>query len=138
MLQCNGGPSGESSVGVASVCMAHGKPPEPPIKTNLTKTSKQEIPVRPAVQIRLNEPMTFPDGIRWRDGCLYVAEKGERALTRRPAHGDRKLIDTSLDWPSLLVFARGDIWIAEGQVLRLQAGESPNLPFKLVRRPAST
>ena len=46
------------------------------------------------------------------------------------------MLDAALDQPSSLVFVRGDMWITEGQVLRLQTGEDPNLPFKVVRRPA--
>ena len=42
---------------------------------------------RPAVEIHI-EPMTFPDGIRWRDGYLYVAEQRAGAVARRSAHSN--------------------------------------------------
>ena len=88
----------------------------------------------PARPIVLDTPMTNPDGIRWRGGYLYVAEN-PNGLTRVDVRtGTRTLIDGSLDQPTSLAFAGGDIWITEGQVLRLQAGQSPNLPFKVVRR----
>jgi sugar lactone lactonase YvrE len=89
---------------------------------------------RPAVPIRLDEPMTYPDGIRWRDGHLYVAENANGLSRVDPRTATRKLIDDSLDQPSSLAFFHGDIWITEGQVLRLQAGEPPSLPFAVVRR----
>jgi sugar lactone lactonase YvrE len=89
----------------------------------------------PAAQIELDEPMAFPDGIRWRDGYLYVAENSNGLSRVDPLTGTRTLLDGSLDQPSSLVFVGDDIWITEGQVLRLQAEEPPNLPFKVVRRP---
>jgi sugar lactone lactonase YvrE len=90
-------------------------------------------PVRPIVP---DTPMTFPDGIRWHDGYLYVAENASGLSRVDPEAGTRTLIDGTLDQPSSLVFVRDDMWITEGQVLRLQTGEAPNLPFKIVRRPA--
>jgi sugar lactone lactonase YvrE len=87
----------------------------------------------PAVEIELDNPLTNPDGIRWRDGYLYVAENANGLSRVDPRTGTRILLDGSLDQPSSLVFAGDDIWITEGQVLRLQAGQAPNLPFKVVR-----
>jgi len=88
----------------------------------------------PAVRIELNEAMAFPDGIRWRDGYLYVAENSNGLSRVDPTTGTRTVIDGSLDQPSSLVFVGDDIWITEGQVLRLQEGQAPNLPFKIVCR----
>jgi sugar lactone lactonase YvrE len=88
----------------------------------------------PAVPIVLDTPMTNPDGIRWRGGYLYVAENPNGLSRIDPRRGTRTLIDGSLDQPTSLVFVGRDLWITEGQVLRLQAGEPPNLPFKVVRR----
>jgi hypothetical protein len=87
----------------------------------------------PAVPILLDTPMTNPDGIRWRGGYLYVAENPNGLSRIDPRAGTRTLIDGSLDQPTSLVFVGRDIWVTEGQVLRLQAGEPPNLPFKVVR-----
>jgi sugar lactone lactonase YvrE len=89
----------------------------------------------PAVPIVLDTPMTNPDGIRWHRGSLYVAENGSGLSRIDPRTGTRTLIDGSLDQPTSLVFVGREIWITEGQVLRLQAGEPPNLPFKVVRLP---
>ena len=88
----------------------------------------------PADPILLDTPMTFPDGIRWRGGYLYVAENASGLSRVDPRTGTRTLIDGSLDQPTSLVFVGSDIWITEGQVLRLQAGQTPNLPFKVVLR----
>jgi sugar lactone lactonase YvrE len=89
-----------------------------------------------AVQIGLHTPMTNPDGIRWHDGYLYIAENPNGLSRVDPRTGERDLIDSTLDQPSSLVFVGDDVWITEGQVLRFQTGERPNLPFKVVRRPA--
>jgi sugar lactone lactonase YvrE len=86
--------------------------------------------------IAVDEPMTNPDGIRWRDGYLYVTDNATGLSRVDVRTGTRTLIDGSLDQPSSLAFVDGDVWITEGQVLRLQAGEPPNFPFKVVRRPA--
>jgi hypothetical protein len=93
-------------------------------------------PAERAAQIELDTPMTNPDGIRWRDGFLYVADNVSGLTRVDPRTGTRVVLDASLDQPSSLVFVRGDIWITEGQALRFQTGEPPNLPFKVVRRPA--
>jgi sugar lactone lactonase YvrE len=88
----------------------------------------------PAVPIPLDTPMTNPDGIRWHGGYLYVAENANGLSRVDPRRGTRTLIDDSLDQPTSLVFIGCEIWITEGQVLRLQAGQPPNLPFQVVRR----
>jgi sugar lactone lactonase YvrE len=88
----------------------------------------------PATPILLDTPMTNPDGIRWRGGYLYVAENPNGLSRVDPRRGTRSLIDGSLDQPTSLAFVGRDIWITEGQVLRLLAGQPPNLPFKVVRR----
>ena len=87
----------------------------------------------PAVPIALDTPMTNPDGIRWHEGYLYIAENANGLSRVDPRTGTRTLIDRSLDQPTSLVFIGCDIWITEGQVLRLQADKRPKLPFKVVR-----
>jgi sugar lactone lactonase YvrE len=88
----------------------------------------------PAVPIALDTPMTTPDGIRWHEGYLYIAENANGLSRVDPRTGTRTLIDRSLDQPTSLVFIGCDIWITEGQVLRLQAGKRPKLPFTVVTR----
>jgi sugar lactone lactonase YvrE len=87
-----------------------------------------------AVQIPLDAPLTNPDGIRWHEGFLYIADNARGLLRVDPRTGATTLLDDRLDQPSSLVFVGDDVWITEGQVLRLQAGQTPNLPFKVVRR----
>jgi sugar lactone lactonase YvrE len=87
----------------------------------------------PAVPIALDTPMTNPDGIRWHEGYLYIAENANGLSRVDPRTGTRTPIDRSLDQPTSLVIIGPDIWITEGQVLRLQAGKQPKLPFKVVR-----
>ena len=88
----------------------------------------------PVTQIDLDEPLSNPDGIRWRDRYLYVAENGSGLSRVDPRTGTRTLLDGSLDQPSSLVFVGHELWITEGQVLRLQQGQPPNVPFRVVRR----
>jgi sugar lactone lactonase YvrE len=85
--------------------------------------------------ILLNDaPLTNPDGIRWRDGFLYVADNTLGLVRVDPRRARATVIDDSLDQPTSLVFTGRDVWITEGQVLRLQMNQPPNLPFKVVRR----
>ena len=86
----------------------------------------------PAVPIALDTPMTNPDGIRWHDGFLYIAENVNGLSRVDPRTGTRTLIDRSLDQPTSLVIIGCEVWITEGQVLRLQAGKRPKLPFTVV------
>ena len=88
----------------------------------------------PAVPILLDAPLTNPDGIRWRDGYLYIADNVQGLLRVDPRTGTTTVIDAGLDQPSSLVFVGDNAWITEGQVLRLQAGQAPNLPFKVALR----
>jgi hypothetical protein len=50
-----------------------------------------------------------------------------------PRTGTTTVLDGSLDQPTSLAFVGRDVWITEGQVLRLVANEPPNLPFRIVR-----
>jgi len=87
----------------------------------------------PAVPVRLDTPLVVPDGIRWQGGYLYIADNVAGLTRVDPVTGARKVLDASLDQPSSLAFVGDGIWVTEGQVLRLQAGQMPNLPFKVVR-----
>jgi hypothetical protein len=88
----------------------------------------------PATPIELDTPMMNPDGIRWRGGYLYIAENASGLSRVDPRRGTRTVVDATLDQPTSLVFVGRDVWITEGQVLRLQAGLPPDLPFEVVRR----
>jgi sugar lactone lactonase YvrE len=87
----------------------------------------------PAVPIQLDTRLINPDGIRWHGGYLYVADNSRGLVRVDPRTGTSTVIDASLDQPTSLAFVGRDVWVTEGQVLRLQANEPPTLPFKLVR-----
>ena len=84
----------------------------------------------PAAPILLDTPMTNPDGIRWHRGYLYVAENPTGLSRIDPRTATRTLIDGSLDQPTSLVFIDCDLWITEGQVLRLQAASRRTCPSR--------
>jgi len=86
----------------------------------------------PAVQIELDTPLTNPDGIRWRDNFLYVADNATGVLRVDPRTGKTKVIYPSPDQTSSLVFVDDDVWITEGQIFHIQTGD-PMLPFNVVR-----
>jgi sugar lactone lactonase YvrE len=88
----------------------------------------------PAVSIPVDPSMRNPDGIRWHDGQLYVADNMNGLLRVNPRTGMSHVIDDSLDQPTSLVFVGDDVWVTEGQVLLLQQPEPmPHLPFTVVR-----
>jgi hypothetical protein len=97
----------------------------------------------PADPILLDTPLVVPDGIRWHDGYLYVADNVAGLTRIDPRAGTRTVLtptptagcatDGTLDQPSSLAFVGDDVWVTEGQVLRLQANEPPCLPFEVVR-----
>lgn len=89
---------------------------------------------RPAVVVPLSRPLTNPDGIRMLDrNRLLVAENPGRLDVIDVRTGVVRVVNDSLDQPTSLVLSRTGLWVTEGQVLRLQAGEPPNLPFKVQR-----
>jgi sugar lactone lactonase YvrE len=86
-------------------------------------------------------PFQFPDGIRIvrpLSASLFVTEN-TGALTRVDIAGDAATITPlgSFDEPTSVVRTGNDLWVAEGQDLRLQGVEtSPlNLPFTIRRFP---
>lgn len=90
---------------------------------------------RPASIVDLGAPLSNPDGMRWFAGRLYIAENANTVSRIDPATGTRTVITNSVDQPTSLVFDGLRLWVTEGQVLRLQAGEPANLPFKVRRVP---
>jgi sugar lactone lactonase YvrE len=88
---------------------------------------------KPAKAITLKTPLTVPDGIRWHAGHLYVAEA--RGIVRVDLkRKSSAVVVGSLDQPTSLTFVGSTLWITEGQVGRFLAGQTPNLPFKVVTR----
>lgn len=90
----------------------------------------------PAVTIPVSLPLTNPDGIRMLDrNRLLITENPGRLTLVDVTTGEATVQSSSLDQPTSVVRSGVDLWITEGQVLRLQAGEAPNLPFKVRRLP---
>lgn len=92
-----------------------------------------------ATVISTPRPFTNPDGIRIvapLSASLFVTEN-TGALSRVDISGNAATITTlgTFDEPTSVVRAGRDLWVAEGQVLRLQGVETTplNLPF-VVRR----
>jgi hypothetical protein len=91
---------------------------------------------RPAVVIPLAKPFTNPDGIRMFDRFhLLVTENPGRLSTVDVRNGYVTLVTDALDQPTSVVRSGFNLWVTEGQVLRLQQGQPPNLPFKVRRVP---
>lgn len=84
--------------------------------------------------VTLDEPLTNPDGLRWRGASLYVtAADGVSRVD--PRTGQRILVANGLDQPTSLTFIGSSAWVTEGQVGRLLAGEAPDLPFTVAELP---
>jgi hypothetical protein len=94
-----------------------------------------------AERFRLEAPFTFPDGIRLlAPSKLLVAENVGRLSLVDVSDldveaADRVVVSDTVDQPSSVVRAGRSLWVSEGQILRLQSGEPPHLPFKVRRLP---
>jgi hypothetical protein len=90
----------------------------------------------PAVVIPLAQAFTNPDGIRMLNRThLLVTENPGRLSVVDVRTGAVTLVTDALDQPTSLVVVGQNFWVTEGQVLRLQSGQAPNLPFKVRRVP---
>jgi hypothetical protein len=88
----------------------------------------------PAEVIPLANPFVNPDGIRMLDANrLLVTENPGRLSYVDVRTGVVTLITNKLDQPTSVVRVGLNLWVNEGQVLRLQQGQPPNLPFKVQR-----
>lgn len=90
----------------------------------------------PAVVVAPPGTFANPDGIRMLDRHhLLVTENPGRLSVVDVRTGAITAVDKSLDQPTSVVRSGNDLWVTEGQVLRLQTGQPPNLPFKVQRLP---
>jgi sugar lactone lactonase YvrE len=90
----------------------------------------------PATEVDFGEPFSSPDGIRMINRVeLLVVELTGRLLRVNVATGTKTVLAEGLDEPTAVAVTRSGMWVTEGQVLRLQAGQPPNLPFKVRRVP---
>lgn len=79
----------------------------------------------------------FPDGLHMliQPNELLVAEDVGRLDLVDLRTGAITLINGSLDQPTSVWPVGSKLWVSDGQVLRLQQGQPPNLPFQLVSVP---
>jgi hypothetical protein len=91
---------------------------------------------RPAEVLEVGVTFSNPDGIRMlTPRHLLVTENvGRLSLVDVWARTVTVVSDT-LDQPTSVVRSGRSLWVAEGQVLRLQQGQPPNLPFTVRRLP---
>jgi sugar lactone lactonase YvrE len=91
----------------------------------------------PATVIKPDATFTNPDGIRMLDrNRLLVTENPGRLSVVDVRTGAVTAVDKTLDQPTSVVRSGSDLWVTEGQVLRLQNQQPPNLPFTVRRVPA--
>jgi hypothetical protein len=73
-----------------------------------------------------------PDGIRMLDhNHLLVTENPGRLDEVNVATATNTVLNSTLDQPTSVVINYRGLWVSEGQDLRLQQGQAPNLPFKV-------
>ncbi|GIJ48966.1 hypothetical protein Val02_58520 [Virgisporangium aliadipatigenens] len=90
-----------------------------------------------AAVIPLDRAFVNPDGIRMLDAYrLLVTENPGRLSTVDVRTGVSTVVSDTVDQPTSVVRVGRDLWVAEGQVLRLQRGEAPRIPFTVRRVPA--
>ncbi|MFP2904076.1 SMP-30/gluconolactonase/LRE family protein [Pyxidicoccus sp. 3LFB2] len=97
------------------------------LKLDGTATAATQLP---------GAPFSNPDGIRMLDVNTLLVTENAGALTKVNVNtGARTVVTSLLDQPTSVVVEGRYAWVSEGQVLRLQQGIPPNLPFKLKRVP---
>jgi hypothetical protein len=88
------------------------------------------------VVINTSTALSNPDGIRMLNrNRLLVTENAGRLDLVDVRTGMVTVINATLDQPTSVVRTGASLWVTEGQVLRLQQGQAPHIPFKVVRVP---
>ncbi|MFC7549980.1 hypothetical protein [Plantactinospora sp. GCM10030261] len=90
---------------------------------------------KPAVVIPVSRPLQNPDGIRMLDSRRLVITENAGPVTVVDVRTGAVTDYATVDQPSSVVRTGDRLWVAEGQILRLQTGQAPNLPFKIRRLP---
>ncbi|MFC7549979.1 hypothetical protein [Plantactinospora sp. GCM10030261] len=93
---------------------------------------------KPAVVIPVSRPLQNPDGIRMLDTNRLLVTENPGPLSIIDVRTGAVTQHAWLDQPTSVVRTGTSLWVAEGQILRLQTGQPPNIPFKLRRVPAPT
>ena len=89
-----------------------------------------------ATAIPLDREFVNPDGIRMLDrNRLLITENPGRLSTVDVRTGVSTVVSDTVDQPTSVVRVGPDLWVAEGQVLRLQQGQAPKIPFTVRRVP---
>ena len=112
----------------------------------LAEAHRYAIEIAPALSTRLPSLLEAskvpiprllqnPDGIRMLDANRLLVTENPGALNVIDVRSGRITQVGTFDQPTSVVRSGGYLWVAEGQVLRLQQGQPPNLPFKIQRAP---
>jgi hypothetical protein len=88
-----------------------------------------------ATKVPLPRLLQKPDGIRMLDANRLLVTENPGPLSVVDVRTGRITLLANFDQPTSVVRSGGWLWVAEGQVLRLQQGQPPNLPFKIQRAP---
>jgi hypothetical protein len=90
---------------------------------------------RPATKITLPRTLQNPDGIRMLDVNRLLVTENAGPLSVIDVRTGAITLVANVDQPTSVVRSGTSLWVAEGQILRLQQGQPPNLPFKVRRVP---
>lgn len=81
--------------------------------------------------VKLELPLTYPEGPRWRDGALWFSEFSDRTINRYAPDGGREIVLELEDTPSGLGFMPDGsllfVSMARRQILRWSQGAAPRL-----------
>lgn len=88
---------------------------------------------QPAVVVALPRTLDHPDGIRMLNRHQLLVTENPGPLSVIDVRTGAITLVATFDQPTSVVRVRNSLWVAEGQVLRLQTGQAPNLPFKIQR-----
>jgi sugar lactone lactonase YvrE len=88
-----------------------------------------------ATKVPIPRLLQNPDGIRMLDRYRLLVTENPGALSVIDVRSGAITQVGTFDQPTSVVRSGGYLWVAEGQVLRLQQGQPPNLPFKIQRAP---
>jgi hypothetical protein len=87
----------------------------------------------PASKVMLPRGLQNPDGIRMLDANRLLVTENPGPLSTIDVRTGAITTVANFDQPTSVVRSGTSLWVAEGQVLRLQQGVPPNLPFKVQR-----
>lgn len=107
--------------------------------TNYSSGTLVRVPIAadgsaaPASKVTLPRGLQNPDGIRMLDANRLLVTENPGPLSVIDVRTGAITLVGTFDQPTSVVRSGNSLWVAEGQVLRLQQGQPPNLPFKIQR-----